>query len=492
MKQLLNLLTSIIFILYFSISCSGTAKSQSASDKSSAKENSCKNLKLPVYNKPANPSSELNKDLLENAVRGSLEGAKIALDRGADVRAKISKNEMAEPINGVMSAAVSGKNPELIQFLLSRGADIEEKDLYGRTPLNSILGKSWIKPDFINCLIGLGADVNAADPNGFTPLMIASASQNRQTWEIDLPSKKSPEIVKSLLKADAAIDSKNYKGETALMLAGGNPEVVRILIDAGADVHAVDHYSGSVRSHFRYAEKSSIELIEQSGGKWFEYVFAPGGLKMRSQPSLKGELIQVIPFQSEVEIKGDSMEGLTVEGTKGTWYRAVYDNKEGWIFSGFLTPDKNNVLKLIVCPGGKVSLGKHRCLPMWAARQILQGHNNGLGFDPCGGSLIAVPDTDSTLYLDHSYSSYSRGFDSCTNIRKNTFIVKTGTWNFSNGMLHLYFKQKCESTEETANGKKKVIRTLGPADHVKFRYENGKLIGTDKKGNKIYPPHVYC
>ena len=69
-----------------------------------------------------------------------------------------------------------------------------------------------------------------------------------------------PEIVKLLIEKGAEINAKDKSGWTALMLAarGGYPEIVKMLIEKGADFRITDKHGWSVlvtavreRSHGR-------------------------------------------------------------------------------------------------------------------------------------------------------------------------------------------------------------------------------------------------
>ena len=83
-----------------------------------------------------------------------------------------------------------------------------------------------------------GANVNAKTDGDWTPLMMAAANN------ID------PEVLRVLINAGAIIDAKNVRpaGETALWLAveRNTFDVVKVLIDAGANVNAVDKYGYTV------------------------------------------------------------------------------------------------------------------------------------------------------------------------------------------------------------------------------------------------------
>ncbi|KAH7000722.1 ankyrin repeat-containing domain protein [Ilyonectria destructans] len=61
----------------------------------------------------------------------------------------------------------------IVKLLLEKGADVEAKDEYGRTPL------SWAAEDghedIVKLLFEKGADVEAKDKHGGTPLSRAAA-----------------------------------------------------------------------------------------------------------------------------------------------------------------------------------------------------------------------------------------------------------------------------------------------------------------------------
>ena len=245
--------------------------------------------------------------LLSVANRASVEEIIQLIQEGADVNAFDSNR-----FTPLMIAAEKNTNPEVIRILIEGGAYVNDFDKNGNTPLmiaaefNENLevlivlieggadltkrneqGKSAL--DFaeqrkvskdtdvysfiqektiaaykakeatkklgdiaavarvkeVNRLIQEGADVNAFDRNGFTPLMIAAEKNTN------------PEVIRILIEGGADVnatfrytifgDKTEYERRdyTPWMLAvryNPNPEVLRVLIENGADVNSADIY----------------------------------------------------------------------------------------------------------------------------------------------------------------------------------------------------------------------------------------------------------
>ncbi len=123
--------------------------------------------------------------------------------------------------------AVRSANREMVQFLVSHGADVNSRNASGITPLMMIDEDATC--ELIWDLINAGANVNAKDESKDTALMRAANVGNL-------------EAVKALLEAGAKVDSINENGETALMFAAeeGKVNVVRTLVLAGADINIRD------------------------------------------------------------------------------------------------------------------------------------------------------------------------------------------------------------------------------------------------------------
>jgi ankyrin repeat protein len=110
-------------------------------------------------------------------------------------------------------------------LLLSKGADVNARDLEGRTPLDSALDRG--NPT-IDLLLAHGADVRSADNFGNTRLHRASGQGDAIA-------------VKMLLARGADAMARNTDGWTPLH-AAEDADVAKLLLSAGADVNARDRW----------------------------------------------------------------------------------------------------------------------------------------------------------------------------------------------------------------------------------------------------------
>lgn len=128
--------------------------------------------------------------------------------------------------------AVMEDELEMVSLLLEAGADPNQQDLNANGALHSaVLGDG--SEELIRLLLDAGADPNLPDGVGQSPLHLASA-------------KARPTIVSLLLDAGADVGQLDRRGGNALHHVGSYErgslagEVIRILLDNGADVSAVD------------------------------------------------------------------------------------------------------------------------------------------------------------------------------------------------------------------------------------------------------------
>jgi ankyrin repeat protein len=174
------------------------------------------------------------------------------------VKAKVDVNTArADGATALLWAAHWG-DLEMVDLLLRAGAKANAADDHGVTPLARASENA--DPALVQKLLTAGADPNAAQTSGLTPLMIAArtgnvrvaralivagADVNRATnetkatalmWAVAEPH---PEIVRVLIEAHADVSVSAAKGYTPLMFAARNGDIAmaKILIEAGARVN---------------------------------------------------------------------------------------------------------------------------------------------------------------------------------------------------------------------------------------------------------------
>jgi ankyrin repeat protein len=110
---------------------------------------------------------------------------------------------------------------DIAALLIEQGADVDEKDQFGNTPLHLALRY----PDMVRLLLDSGADVNARNAMGNTPLHLAVTDER---------------VVEMLLDAGAQVNARNGLDKSPLNYAmrqgtsASSLAVVETLIRAGA------------------------------------------------------------------------------------------------------------------------------------------------------------------------------------------------------------------------------------------------------------------
>jgi ankyrin repeat protein len=157
---------------------------------------------------------------------------------GADVHLRFAK--LAEtPLLG----AIRASNPVVVLELLSLGAASDLKGPDGVRALASA-ATDRPKPEIISALLKGGADVNGKDDDtGSTALMRAANKGVDDTH-----------VYRLLLDSGARVNDTNQIGRTALMDAAevcSNPEVLAVLLAAGADPGSRDAFGNTAASFAR-------------------------------------------------------------------------------------------------------------------------------------------------------------------------------------------------------------------------------------------------
>jgi ankyrin repeat protein len=247
------------------------------------------------------------------------------LDAGANPNLSDETDDGLDANSPLMEAAstfFATNRGEMVRLLIKRGANLNQQDADGRTPLIHALRYSDM--DVIETLIKAGADLDIRDKEGNTALMTAELNQSSKVVNILKQSGASlhglkeiellqavdsgdvdgvrkflennsvdinirlgnatllcraaynghPEITKLLIKAGADVNKRSSEGHFNPLLNAaysGNLEVVKILLEAGADVHIrVQDYLNSLE----YAEQGKIEGHKHNQGKPYDEVIA--------------------------------------------------------------------------------------------------------------------------------------------------------------------------------------------------------------------------
>jgi ankyrin repeat protein len=205
--------------------------------------------------------------LMLAAAFGTVEAMQALIDAGADVN--------AVSVSGITALHLSVGDIRKASLLVQHEANINARSQMGRTPL-IVASATHGASDVVRLLLEKGADVQAADASGLTPLISAAAANDTTTAklllerganvvvEANVPQPSTPlmaaahngnlELTRLFLARKAPVNVKSgapgtvkngplaFSAFTALHAASlsGNPDVAKALVDAGANVNAVD------------------------------------------------------------------------------------------------------------------------------------------------------------------------------------------------------------------------------------------------------------
>jgi ankyrin repeat protein len=156
----------------------------------------------------------LNEIFLETAESGEIQAVQRSILMGADINVQRKDNGWS----ALMLAAYNGRR-DVVNFLLSKGAEVDIHDKVGQTPLMAAVSPDKPDLEIIRLLLKYGAGVNIQrKKDGWTALMLAAKSEQ-------IP------IVKILLEHKADLKIKSLTGETAFDIAskGGAKELTELL-----------------------------------------------------------------------------------------------------------------------------------------------------------------------------------------------------------------------------------------------------------------------
>ena len=138
-------------------------------------------------------------ELIEASLNGDRAAAETAIASGAKLETRYSTRALTP-----LMLAIYRDHPELVQLLLTRGADANARNGSGQTPL--IMAAAGGQLEIVSLLLARGAELDAADEIGNSALMWAAFWGHQ-------------EVAAALLEAGASPERRNQEDNTALLLA---------------------------------------------------------------------------------------------------------------------------------------------------------------------------------------------------------------------------------------------------------------------------------
>ncbi len=197
-------------------------------------------------------SHQRNKIFLLACAQKDLPRARELLAEEADINAR--------GVNGrtALMEAVFRHDVEWAKFLIDNDADVNLRDKHGATVLYSAL-RSGLEA-MVDLLLSAGADVNGAHKN--CPILCFERGDQY------------PMFIEKLIRHGADVNARIYglggfaDGETPLMWYAYRPEILRILLENGANPNIASNRGATALMHAAVkGYEASIKLLEAAGAK---------------------------------------------------------------------------------------------------------------------------------------------------------------------------------------------------------------------------------
>lgn len=185
----------------------------------------------------------ITKPIYDASEYGMLWWVQMLIDEGPNV-ARV--NDELEDRGYPLLAAIEEGHKEIMQLLLSAGANVNPRSFYGNTAL--IMAIENGQADIVQILLSAGADVNTLDWTGHTVIHVATHCRRAS-------------IVQVLLDAGAEFkDEKEFNGALIFASENGYTDIVQLLLD---NVTALEVRSRAFLTALKTAQERGYSRIAQ-------------------------------------------------------------------------------------------------------------------------------------------------------------------------------------------------------------------------------------
>ncbi|RSL89785.1 hypothetical protein CEP51_001065 [Fusarium floridanum] len=214
-----------------------------------------------------------------------------------------------------------------LQLELDKGVDLNDTDHeFSQTPLFWAAEKGH--EDAVQLLVTYGADINFIEPNlGRTPLLAATSNGHEA-------------VARHLIEAGARVNIEDTNSETPLIMAAkdGRISMVKLLLNAGADIDAKGWYYGmtalslaAAKGHtdiveFLLQNNAAADLVDETGRKALAWAIEEG----------HDDIVELLANQeTDADSTGADKEGVTSETLLSAYPNVNAGSDEdrlGWAF----------------------------------------------------------------------------------------------------------------------------------------------------------------